>query len=81
MRKHLSREGWRKSRYSNVDGNCVELNEADVPADAGLHKQGPLVVLRDSKDPDGPMLYFNKAEFRDFVRSAKDGEFDDMIAV
>ena len=35
-----------------------------------------MVHMRDSKDPQGPVLTFTKAEWNAFVLGAKDGEFD-----
>jgi len=60
----LSRAEWRKSPHS-VGGNCVEV--------AFL---GGRVVVRDSKDRQGPMLVFTDADWRSFLRSVRDGEFD-----
>lgn len=45
--------------------NCVE-----VAAIAGGR------VMRDSKNPTGPVLVFDNAEWDAFVLGAKDGEFD-----
>ncbi|MER7546509.1 DUF397 domain-containing protein [Spirillospora sp. NPDC127506] len=51
---------WRRSSYSGSNGgNCVEL--ADV---AGA------VAVRDSKDPDGPVLLLTRAALRTAVQSA-----------
>lgn len=48
---------WRKSSYSNgIGGECVEV--------AGL--QGRFLV-RDSKNPDGPVLSFRKTSVRNLV--------------
>ncbi|XRQ08585.1 DUF397 domain-containing protein [Actinomadura welshii] len=53
---------WRKSSYTTSNGgNCVEL--ADV-ADA--------VAVRDSKDPDGPVLLLTRAALRTAVQSTPD---------
>ena len=35
-----------------------------------------LIGMRDSHDPDGPVLVFTEAEWDAFVAGAKDGEFD-----
>lgn len=80
---------WRKSRFSNgTCGNCVEValldkdfDEAEYRALAAANKaeQGPLIALRDSKDPDGPRLYFTRSEFAAFRRGLLDGEFDDLV--
>jgi len=56
---------WRKSARSAAAGNCVEV--AEMPAD---------VLVRDSKDKDGPVLRFAAPGWRDFVDGVRDGEFD-----
>lgn len=58
---------WRKGSKSNGSGgnNCVEICDQD---DA--------VLVRDSKDTDGPALRFTIPEWRAFIASAKGGEFD-----
>ncbi len=57
---------WRKSSYSNgAGGMCVEI--ADV--DGG-------VLVRDSKNPSGPVLAFTDGEWDAFLAGARDGEFD-----
>ncbi|NVI86720.1 DUF397 domain-containing protein [Actinomadura sp. BRA 177] len=54
---------WRKSSYTGSNGgNCVEL--ADVA--------GAVVAVRDSKDPDGPVLLLTRAALRTAVQSATD---------
>lgn len=57
--------GWQNA--SLTDNTCVEVD-----------LQGPLdeVLVRDSKDPDGPVLHFTPDEWRAFIKGAKDGEFD-----
>lgn len=35
-----------------------------------------LIGMRDGKNPDGPVLVFDEAEWDAFVAGAKDGEFD-----
>ncbi|SNR88276.1 DUF397 domain-containing protein [Actinomadura mexicana] len=51
---------WRKSSYTGSNGgNCVEMADA---ADA--------VAVRDSKDPDGPVLLLTRAALRSAVNSA-----------
>jgi hypothetical protein len=79
---------WRKSSRSNgTGGNCVELalldrhsdkSDSSAPEVTRKADQGPLVVIRDSKDPDGPRLYFTRSEWTAFRLSVLDGEFDDL---
>jgi len=68
----LRKAAWRKSRYSNPSGNCVEA--AQLPAGA--------VAVRNSRYPDGPALIFTRAEWEAFLLGARDGDFDgpDMYA-
>jgi Domain of unknown function (DUF397) len=57
---------WRRSSQSTgADGTCVE-----VACD------GATIVVRDSKDPTGPVLRFSAAEWRAFVLGVRRGEFD-----
>lgn len=49
---------WRKSTRSATDTNCVEV--AFTP---------PLMAVRDSKNPGGPLLAFAPAEWRAFLRT------------
>ncbi|MHA6621787.1 DUF397 domain-containing protein [Pseudonocardia sp. DLS-67] len=64
-----SRVAWRKSSYSGNGGNCVEV------ADDLLGERG-VVLVRDSKDPVGPILTFTRAEWRAFLHGTTAGEFD-----
>jgi Domain of unknown function (DUF397) len=58
---------WRKSsRSSNNGGNCVEVAR-NLPG---------AVALRDSKDPEGPVLTFTPDEWRVFAAGVRGGEFD-----
>jgi hypothetical protein len=75
-----SPEGWRKSSYSNNGGNCVEiavLGRDQVPA-AYKAEADRLFVMRDSKNPSGPRLYFTPGEWDAFACGMKDGAFDDL---
>ncbi|MGH3713528.1 MAG: DUF397 domain-containing protein [Micromonosporaceae bacterium] len=56
---------WRKSSRSGSQGSCVEVAE--------LADQ---VLVRDSKDPDGPRLSFTYPEWRAFLGGVGDGEFE-----
>ena len=61
---------WIKSKLSNPSGNCVEL--ASVP--------GNQVGVRNSRDPRGPVLVYTAGEWNAFLKSAKAGEFDNLVS-
>ncbi|MEV4107093.1 DUF397 domain-containing protein [Nonomuraea sp. NPDC049695] len=79
---------WRKSSFSNgTGGNCVEValvgeshDDVEYRTIGAEHKAGlgPLIVIRDSKNPDGPMLYFTRSEFAAFRHGIMAGEFEDL---
>jgi hypothetical protein len=48
---------WRKSSYSNTGANCVEV----------ARTRSGKVAVRDSKNPDGPVLSFSLDEWKAFV--------------
>ena len=48
--------GWRTSSYSGTNGDCIEV----VPAPPG-------VLVRDSKDPEGPTLAVSTPSWRVFL--------------
>jgi len=58
--------GWTKSSFSFSNGNCVEV--ARLP--------GGGIGVRDSKDPQGPVLHFTSDEWKAFIGGARNGEFD-----
>jgi len=60
---------WFKSSLSFSNGNCVEV--------AG---DGAAVLVRDSKNPDGPRLRFTRGEWQAFLAGARRGEFDRFSA-
>jgi Domain of unknown function (DUF397) len=57
----LSRAVWHKSSHSSQDGNCVEV-AANLPG---------AVAVRDSKDPDGPVLVVTREQWRGFVAALR----------
>jgi len=61
----VSRAVWRKSSRSG-SGNCVEV-AGNLPG---------VVAVRDSKDPDGPVLGFGPAEWAAFISGVRAGQFD-----
>ena len=58
---------WRKATSSG-EGACVEV--APLP-DGG-------VAVRDSKDPQGPILRYTAPEWTAFLDGARKGEFDQL---
>ncbi|MGW9043454.1 DUF397 domain-containing protein [Streptomyces lydicus] len=60
----LSAASWRKSSYSNPDGGeCIEISDGFAP----------VVPVRDSKNPHGPILAFAADDWSSFVSAVKDG--------
>jgi hypothetical protein len=59
---------WLKAQASTHNGQCVE-----VASTRGK------IVIRDSKDPDGQIIFYAPAEFKIFLESARNGEFDDLV--
>ena len=81
--------GWQKSSRSASNGcvefskgsrcrnaSCAEFGELDDTRQAPMHKPDATVTLRDSKDKDGPWLFFNNEEWNAFLAGVRDGEFD-----
>ena len=68
---------WQKASQSADGSNCVEVTVTYDTSAAG-HKAGSekLYLMRDSKNPDGPVLAFTPAEWEAFILGVKDGEFD-----
>jgi hypothetical protein len=59
---------WLKARSSSHNGQCVEVA-------AAIGK----IAIRDSKDPDGPILVYTPTEFKVFLNGARNGEFDRLV--
>lgn len=58
---------WKKSTKSSQSGQCVSWSLDDQPG---------MVSVRDTKDPNGPILRFTPAEWRAFLDGARKGEAD-----
>lgn len=56
---------FRKSSRSSSNDGCVEFGQ-----------DGGTILIRDSKDPQGPVLTFTPHEWKMFLLGVKDGEFD-----
>lgn len=41
-------------------------------------REGDQILVRDSKDPAGPVLHFDTDEFGAFVAAVKTGDFDTL---
>jgi hypothetical protein len=57
----LSRAGWRRSKYSGSNGNCVEVGAS-----------APAVLVRDTKDRAGAVLAFTPDAWRLFAVTVKE---------
>ncbi|MFD8939879.1 DUF397 domain-containing protein [Streptomyces sp. NPDC059578] len=57
---------WVKSSYSNNGGDCVECAPSSAPATG-------IVPVRDSKNPDGPVLNVSATAFAGLVALARSG--------
>ncbi|MBV6699188.1 DUF397 domain-containing protein [Kitasatospora aureofaciens] len=60
---------WRKSTHSGGSDGCIEV------ADGTTAVTGILPV-RDSKDPNGPVLHFPSPAWQAFITAIHAGEFD-----
>ena len=58
----MTQVNWRKSTYSLANGNCVEVGTGQA-----------LVVVRDSTDPDGPVIDLSPGAWIEFTEHVKHG--------
>jgi hypothetical protein len=66
--------GWRKSSHSFATGNCAEVAAWRTSSHstgngecAEVGQDGAVVGVRDSQDPDGPVLVFGPAAWVAFL--------------
>ncbi|MGC5010737.1 DUF397 domain-containing protein [Streptosporangium sp. DT93] len=71
---------WRKSSLSGDGPACVEVTLADSLQAESTPAADLLVLMRDSKDPSGPVLAFISAEWDAFLDSIKGDGFEDLEA-
>lgn len=58
---------WRVARRCN-GGECVRIAV-----------NGDAIVLGDTKRPDGPVMFYSRAEWAAFVEGIRQGDFDDLF--
>ena len=61
----LDSQGWRKSRHSMANGNCVEIQSV-----------GDSVAVRDSQNKAGSVLAYSAQTWHAFTLAARHGRFD-----
>jgi Domain of unknown function (DUF397) len=65
------------------DGHLDVAWRTPLSCDAGACVQvatsGQMILVGDSKAPEGPALSYSKIEFREFILSVKSGYYDDLI--
>ncbi|WP_440099703.1 DUF397 domain-containing protein [Streptosporangium sp. H16] len=61
----ISRAEWHTSSLSGSSGQCVQVAFLDED-----------VAVRDSKDPNGPILFFTSDEWQTFTGSIRRGKFE-----
>ncbi|HEX5494839.1 MAG TPA: DUF397 domain-containing protein [Mycobacteriales bacterium] len=65
----------------DLTGAQWRSGDPDGTADGGASRVeiafvDDMIVMRDSKHPDGPVLVFTRSEWDAFLAGAKDNEFD-----
>ncbi|XRQ09214.1 DUF397 domain-containing protein [Actinomadura welshii] len=79
----LSQITWRKARGSANNGSCVEVaiwRRSSRSTQQGDHSKiataEAVLLTRDSKDPDGPVLGFETDAWGTFLDIVKSGRLD-----
>jgi hypothetical protein len=76
---------WRKATASYANGRCIEVgyqkstfsaNGSCIEVGSGTDGACGMIHVRDSKDPEGPVLSFTPSEWTAFVAGVRNGEFD-----
>ncbi len=65
----VTRVTWRRSGRGSAPGASVEI---------AVLESGE-IGMRNSADPDGPVLVYTRAELAAFFDGARKGEFDDLV--
>jgi hypothetical protein len=60
----MTHMNWRKSTYSLSNGDCVEVGNSQA-----------LVAVRDSRDPDGPVIDVSPRAWTEFTEHVKHATF------
>lgn len=67
---------WRRAEGC-VGGDCVEVSPVWQTGDHPEKNLAPDgMAVRNSRDPDGPVLTFTRSEWEQFLAGAHNGEFD-----
>ncbi|MFG1879991.1 DUF397 domain-containing protein [Sphaerisporangium sp. NPDC049003] len=70
---------WRKSSYSNNGGDCVEIAVSDDMSLTANKAEGEtLYLVRDSKDPQGPVLTFTPTGWNAFCAALRNCELENL---
>ena len=64
----MSQLTWRKSSFSDMEGNCVEV------AELGDGR----IAVRNSRHPDEGIVFCTRAAMVAWVEGIKAGQFDDL---
>ncbi len=64
----MSQLTWRKSSFSGMEGNCVEVAALDDGR----------IAVRNSRHPDEAVVFLSRAEMDAWVKGIKAGQFDNL---